>query len=287
MLRDRSIYYQNEILIKMKKSLQISLLVISFCGLISMSGCRPDDLVDLGEKADASFTMTPIAGRVNTYLLQSTSVNAFGYQWDKGNGSFVKGIQNDTAYFPLKGTYKVNLRAFGRGGYDTASQSVVIAVDDILNNATFKLLTAKSWKLNPADGANSIVVGTEGNPSQYFGGGALADCQKDDVYTFTTGLKLTYNANGATFNGGNIAPNFTCGDNRSYTDVSFTFEPGVAAGSAGLATITLPGAIPTQFIGVTDISSNNYRIISISATAMVLRSGTAAQTVHQFKFIAQ
>jgi len=271
----------------MKKSVQISLLVVSFCGLISMGGCSPDDLVDLGEKADASFTMTPIAGKVNTYLLQSTSLNAFGYQWDKGNGNFVKGIQNDTAYFPLKGSYKVQLRAFGRGGYDTATQSVVIAVDDILNNATFKLLTAKSWKLNPADGANAIIVGTEGNPGQYFGGGALADCQKDDVYTFTTGLKLTYNSNGATFNGGNIAPNFTCGDNRSYADVSFTFEPGVAAGSAGLATITLPGAIPTQFIGVTDISSNNYRIISISATAMVLRSGTAAQTVHQFKFIAQ
>jgi PKD repeat protein len=254
--------------------------------LLTQAGCKPEPPVDLGEKAKASFTMTPVAGRVNTFLLTSTSQSAFGYQWDKGTGSFIKGKAIDTAYFPLRGTYRVNLRAFGRGGYDTASQSVVIDVDDILSNPTFQMLTARSWKLNPAAGANAIIVGTEGNPAQYFGGGALADCQIDDVYTFTTGLKLTYNANGATFNGGNIAPNFACGTNRSYSNLSYTFAPGVTGG-AGIATITLPGAVPDNFIGVTDISSNFYRIISISATSMVLRSGTTTQTVHQFKFIPQ
>lgn len=249
-------------------------------------GCSPESESDLGTRATASFTVAPVSGKVNTFALQSTSQNAFGYQWDKGTGAFAKGNQMDTAYFPLKGTYTVKLRAFGRGGYDSTAQTVSVTVDDILNNPQFKLLTAKSWKLNPDAGANAIVVGTEANPSQYFGGGPLADCQKDDVYTFTTALKLNYSANGATFNGGNLAPNFTCGTDRSYSNVSFTFAPGTTAG-AGLATITLPGAIPTNFIGVTDISSNNYRIISISSTAMVLRSGTASETVHQFKFIAQ
>ena len=254
-------------------------------GATLFNGCKPDADGVLGDKAHASFTMAPVAGKVNTYALQSTSTGAFGFQWDKGNGNFVKGSQADTAYFPLKGTYKVQLRAFGRGGYDTASQSVAIAVDDIVNNPNFKLLVAHGWKLNPADG--SIIVGTEGNPAQYFGGGGIADCQKDDIYTFTTALKLNYNSNGSTFNGGNIAPNFNCGADRSYSDVSFTFEPSVPAGAAGIATITLPGTIPNQFIGVTDISSNYYRIISISATAMVLRSGKTNETVHQFKFIAQ
>lgn len=254
--------------------------------LLAQAGCRPEPVSELGTKAKASFTMTPVAGRVNTYLLTSTSENAFGYQWDKGTGSFVKGKAIDTAYFPLQGTYRVNLRAFGRGGYDTASQSVVISVDDILSNPVFQMLTAKTWKLNPAAGANAIIVGTEGNPGQYFGGGALADCQVDDTYNFTTGLQLTYTANGATFNGGNIAPNFNCGTDRSYANLAYTFTPGVTAG-AGIATITLPGAVPANFIGVTDISSNFYRIISISATAMVLRSGTTTETVHQFKFIAQ
>jgi hypothetical protein len=261
--------------------------LVALATVTLITGCSPDKEGELGIPADASFTMTPVPNRVNTYALQSTSTNAWGYQWDKGTGSFVKGKQADTAYFPLKGNYKVQLRAFGRGGYDTASQSVTITVDDIQNNPTFKLLVAKSWKLNPADGANAIIVGTEANPAQYFGGGALADCQKDDVYTFTNALKLNYNSNGATFNGGNIAPNFSCGNDRSYNNVSFTFDPGVPAGAAGIASITLPGAVLPNFIGVTDVSSNNYRIISISGTTMVLRSGTPAETVHQFKFTAQ
>jgi PKD repeat protein len=255
--------------------------------LIFSSGCTPASTKDLGIPAsEVSFTMTPVAGRVNTYLLSANATNAFSWQWDKANGAgFKNGKQTDTAYFALKGNYTVRLRAFGRGGYDTAAQSVTITVDDIVNNPNFKLLTAKSWKLNPADGANAIIVGTDANPAQYFGGGALADCQKDDVYTFTTGLKLNYASNGATFNGGNIAPNFNCGSDRSYSDVPFTFTLGGESGA--IATITIPGAVPDQFIGVTDISSNTYRIMSISANAMVLRSGTAAQTVHQFKFVAQ
>jgi hypothetical protein len=255
-----------------------------FAFVLVLIGCTPEDTGDLGTKATASFTMTPVSGRVNTYLLTSTSQNAYGFQWDKGNGSFVKGKEVDTAYFPVKGNYTVKLRAFGRGGYDSTAQSVSVTIDDILNNAQFKLLTAKSWKLDP-NASNPIVVGTENNPSEYFGGGALADCQKDDVYTFGTNFKLTYNANGATFNAGNIAPNYTCSGDRSYTNVDYTFEPGTSGG-AGLATIRLTGAVPAQFIGVTDISSNVYRIISISANAMVLRSGTPGQTVHQFRFVA-
>ncbi len=117
-------------------------------------------------------------------------------------------------------------------------------------------------------------------------GGGLDNCQLDDVYTFSSDLKLTYNANGATFNAGNISPNYTCATDRSYSNVAINFNPAVPAGSAGIASITVPGAVPDRFIGVTDVSSNNYRIISISDTEMVLRSGTASETVHQFKFVA-
>jgi PKD repeat protein len=266
----------------MKKTLRTSIYALIISSLAIY--CSPDKTGELGVKPTASFTVTPVANRVNTYLLQSTSVGAFGYQWDKGNGSFVKGKQVDTAYFPLKGTYTVKLRAFGRGGFDSTAQTVNITVDDILNNATFKLLTAKSWKFDPNPGA--IIVGTEANPGQYFGGGALADCQLDDVYTFSTDMKLTYNANGATFNAGNVAPAFTCGADRSYTNLTYTFSPSVSGG-AGIAGIQITGTPPTNFIGVTDVSSNNYRIISITPTTMVLRSGTPSETVHQFKMIAQ
>ena len=251
------------------------------------SGCSPDKVKDLGEPPTASFTITPVAGKPNTYALASTSEGTWGYSWDKGTGVFTKGAALDTAYFPTKGVKTVKLRAFGPGGSAMAEQTVDVAADDLLNIPQFVLLTAHAWKLDPADGANAVIVGTESNPGQYFAGGGLADCQKDDVYTFSTDLTMSYAANGSTFNAGNISPNYTCGPDRSYSNFTFGYAPSVPSGSAGIGLITLNAGVPDKFIGVTDISSNNYRIISISATEMVLRSGTASETVHQFKFVAQ
>jgi len=272
---------------KCKKPTSLSFLHSLFFStmlVLLAAGCTPDKGGPLGQKATASFKISAVPGKVNTYALESTSTGAFAFQWKKGTGDFKKGNALDTAYFPVKGTYSIQLRAFGRGGYDTAAQSVTIDVDDIQNNPNFQLLVSTPWKLNAGDPA-PIIVGTDGNPGQYFGGGALADCQKDDVYTFTNDLKLKYEAHGQTFNAGNIAPNYTCGTDRSYSNVPFTFEPGVPAGAAGIVSITIPGNVPDHFIGVTDVSSNNYRIISISASSLVLRSGTPSETVHQFKFI--
>jgi hypothetical protein len=146
---------------------------------------------------------------------------------------------------------------------------------------------SKTWKLNPANGANSIIVGTESDPAQYFPGGPLEpNCQTDDTYTFSAADKISYNANGSTFNGANIAPNFNCGADRSYNNIAFTFS--APTGSvAGLATIQLPSVPPTVFIGTTDVPSENvYRIISITPTKMTLRAGNGSGTIFQFKFIA-
>jgi PKD repeat protein len=155
-------------------------------------------------------------------------------------------------------------------------------IKDILTGGS-----SRSWKLDASTGANAIVVGTEGNPSEYYGGGPLEpNCQVDDVYTFSAGNTLNYNANGSTFNGGNIAPNYNCGDDRSF-NANFTFGP-VTGGYEGLATITLPGAPPLNFIGTTDIPTDNiYRIIEITPTRMLLRAGSGSGTVFQFKFVRQ
>lgn len=253
-------------------------------------GCEEKD-AELGAPPTASFKVTPIAGKANKYLLESSSQNAFRYQWDKGAGQGLQaGLATDTAYFLKKGTYDVKLYAYGNGGYDVATEKITVDQDDlspILNNPTFKLLTAHPWKLDASSSA-PIIVGTEANPAQYFGGGSLAGCQIDDVYTFAfvnNDFKVSYNANGSTFNAGNIAPNYSCGADRSYSNVSFIFSP--TATGAGIASFTLPGTPPTNFIGVTDIASNNFRIISISATEMVLRAGKPNETVFQFRFVAQ
>ena len=157
-------------------------------------------------------------------------------------------------------------------------------IKDLLTGGTL----GRTWKLDPTPGANAVIVGTEANPSAYFGGGALEPtCQTDDAYTFTTANKITYNANGATFNGGNVTPNYNCGLDRSYSNLSYTFSA-TTGGVAGLATIQIPGVPPTIFIGTTDVPNENvYRIIDITATKMTLRAGNGTNTVFQFKFIAQ
>ncbi len=162
----------------------------------------------------------------------------------------------------------------------------VLTLADIKDLLTGGAL-GRTWKLDPTPGANAIIVGTEANPGTYFPGGAIDPCQVDDGYTFTTANKITYNANGSTFNGGNIAPNYNCGADRSYTNLNYTFSA-TTGGVAGLATITIPGAPPTIFIGTTDVPSENvYRIIDITSTKMTLRAGNGTNTVFQFKFIAQ
>ena len=157
-------------------------------------------------------------------------------------------------------------------------------IKDLLTGGTL----GRTWKLDPSPGANAIIVGTEANPSAYFGGGALEPtCQTDDAYTFTTANKITYNANGSTFNGGNVTPNYNCGSDRSYSNISYTFTA-TTGGVAGLATIQIPGLPPTIFIGTTDVPNENlYRIIDITSTKMTLRAGNGTNTVFQFKFIAQ
>jgi PKD repeat protein len=145
--------------------------------------------------------------------------------------------------------------------------------------------SGKSWKFDATPGANAIIVGTENNPSEYFAGGPLADCQTDDVYTFNPSNALTYNANGSTFNGGNIAPNYNCGDNRSYNTI-FTFGA-TTGGVAGVASILLTGAPLPYFIGTTDVPDNTYRIIEITPTKMTLRAGSGSGTVFQFKMVSQ
>ncbi len=160
----------------------------------------------------------------------------------------------------------------------------VLTINDIRDILTGGNGNSKKWKLDPAPGANAIIVGTEGSPSQYFSGGPLdTNCQSDDGYTFS-GTNVIYNANGATFNGGNIAPNYNCGADRSF-NVAYTYGP-TTGGVAGLATITLPGVPPANFIGTTDVPNENvYRIIDISATKLTLRAGNGSGTVFQFKFI--
>ena len=180
--------------------LTIPVLFISLFSAVFVS-CKYD-LKDLGPKPKASFTVTPITGQVNKYLLTSTSENSFRWDWDKGlGGGYVQGKQIDTAYYPDAGTYTVKLFVFGQSGIDSTSQQVVVAADDPAALTPFKILTGNSsrrWKLAPEAGA--LWIGPD--PSTTWWQNGLGDvtsrsCMFNDEYTFIkTNKVLTYDSKG-------------------------------------------------------------------------------------------
>jgi len=160
------------------------------------------DVRELSPKPAASFTVTPVAGQVNRYLLTSTSTNGFRYDWDKGVGTFSQGKQVDTVYFPDKGDYTVKLLVYGHSGMDSASQVVKVANDDPAAITPFKILTgnsSKKWKLAPEAGA--LLIGPSDFSAVWWQNN-VADvtsraCLFNDEYTFTkTGSVMTFDSKG-------------------------------------------------------------------------------------------
>lgn len=187
----------------MKKYISINSLLIAAIILALpafMSSCKYD-VSELGPKAKAAFTVTPVSGQVNKYALASTSQNAFIYEWDKGTGTFVRGTDKDTVYFPDKGTYKVRLLAYGPGGIDSTTQTITVANDDPAAITPFKILTnnsSKTWKLAPQAGA--LWIGPS-DYSQTWWANSLADvstrsCLFNDELTFSKDGKFVMNMKG-------------------------------------------------------------------------------------------
>lgn len=154
------------------------------------AACTPDiDEVELGTKpTNADFSITPIEGKTNTYLL-TAQIEAATFQWDKGNG-FKTGNKIDTAYFPQAGTYTVKMNAFTQGGMVTAENTVTVAENDpeagcfgdeiaLLSGCgesqTWVLAGAGSLLVAPAEGSD--VWWSLDNPE-------ARPCIMNDEYTF-------------------------------------------------------------------------------------------------------
>ncbi|MBK6264339.1 PKD domain-containing protein [Marivirga sp. S37H4] len=118
------------------KKLDIKLRIKSFVvlGLLLIGiSCTPENEdLSLGQKAEAAFTVEAIEGMRNTYLLNSSTHNAFLYEWDLGTGAEpFAGGQTDTAFFEDKGSYTVTLTTLSAGGHSTSSEEVEVATDAV------------------------------------------------------------------------------------------------------------------------------------------------------------
>lgn len=110
------------------------LLCIATTGLYT--ACTPDEFGDgngLGDpNVNAAFTVTPVSGKLNTYLVNASVDDVVGFKWDFGDGagSFA-GPSIDTIFYPDAGDYAIILTAIGRGGLtSTAVNTVSVETSD-------------------------------------------------------------------------------------------------------------------------------------------------------------
>lgn len=157
-----------------------------------LPGCSPQESFgDIGQKPKAAFTVTPITGKVNTYLLTSTTPGGFYFRWNIGLGGKGRtGRQVDTAYYPEKGDYTIQLIVMSDGGIDSTTMKVTVAADDPNGCAGRKaLLTGcdtRTWVLDQP-GGGALWVGDPGGGQWWASGPADVTgrpCSFNDEYTF-------------------------------------------------------------------------------------------------------
>lgn len=280
----------------MKKNTILFFIAFSVLSITFLS-CKKYEVRSLDSKPVASFSVTPISGQVNKYLLSSTSQNTFRYDWDKADGSgYVKGKAVDTVYFPDKGAYTVKLLAFGHSGIDSASAIINVANDDPAALTPLKMLTGNStrtWKLAPE--SNSLFIGPP-DFSQTWWGNSVADvtsrsCLFNDEYTFVkAGSVVQYNSKNDFYvdeEGGNPWPSgmpaVGCYANSAIpaqfqawvNSANFTFEvignnKLKLNGTGAHLGLYKAGTPPDAALGA-PASSVTYDIVSITPTRLVVK----------------
>ncbi|MCB0426183.1 MAG: hypothetical protein KDD20_08535 [Mangrovimonas sp.] len=119
--------------IKIKVS-QYILIVFGFLGMVFLTACQPEDSFENNGLTDydvnAAFTITPIEGAVNRYLLAGETQNVLKNLWNTGDGNFV-GSTDEEIYLPDAGIYTISHTAIGRGGAtNTITQELVVDSPD-------------------------------------------------------------------------------------------------------------------------------------------------------------
>ena len=240
------------------------------------------EVKDLIAKPVASFTVTPVSGVPNKYVLTSTSQNSFRYDWDKATGSFTTGKAIDTVYFAYMGSYTVKLLVYGQSGMDSSSQVINVTANDPTACVGTPLgfitsCTAKKWKLDPDAAAYKVGPGPNDGSwwSNNFGDVAARSCEFNDEYTFTFSAARTFTYdNKVDFYGDGYLGNNSnaCQPSSNYTAVqapwgsgtfTYTFTPGAGIASLGQLTVTGLGA----HIGLQKVR-NGGEVTSGPATAI-------------------
>ncbi|MBW1654439.1 hypothetical protein [Flavobacterium quisquiliarum] len=190
----------------------VSLMLVLALG--TLNSC--DDSVDTNPltatDVDASFTITPVEGAMNTFLLSAQTKGVILSKWDTGDGASV-GKMNQVISLPDAGTYTITHTAIGAGvATGTASKQIVVEKTDpakgnLVQGGTFATAADQAkWtnaKLSPSGaafwsfGANGATIYSPGGWAQE-GLYQAIEVVKDREYTVDmtvscpSGLKETF-----------------------------------------------------------------------------------------------
>jgi PKD repeat protein len=178
-----------------------ALLALVVASIASLSGCTPDNKSEnLGPLPTASFTVTPLAGKVNTWVATSTTKGAFQWEWDLGLGSGpTLGGESDTLFYDSAGVYRLTLTAFGHGGFDTTSQLIEVDSNAPLVNVLVNpsLTTDSGWTILNTGGTQTTIAFTpqglnfSNAPNSGTNGGVYQAVQVQAGITYTFSATVT------------------------------------------------------------------------------------------------
>lgn len=121
------------------KILKAGTVVLGLLAAGAHFGCRPEKFQGEGnglttKNFDASFTVTPVSGKPNYYVLKADPTGVQSVQWDLGDGGGLNpGKMVDTVFYPDAGTYTVSMQALAYigGATKTSSpQTINVATSD-------------------------------------------------------------------------------------------------------------------------------------------------------------
>ena len=167
----------------------------------STVACSDEYEQELGPRPTGSFTVEPLAGKTNTYVLTSEVTDGFRYQWDVGEG-FVEGAMRDTVYFPEEGKYAVKMRAMTRSGHALSTDTVVVPTTDP-TACVIKLFGCDGSKTWVLDGVGSMWIGPVDESQTWWvlkeEDLAARACNMNDEFTFHEDGTFVYDNKGDFF----------------------------------------------------------------------------------------
>lgn len=114
----------------LKCSLSLAALMLVFGGCTREGD---DETYSPDVPLTASFTVTPVAGSANKFVITNTTQGSVGARWDYGKGTGLNmGKMVDTVFYPDAGSYTLKMQALSKRGnlYDAQPKDVTVNVSD-------------------------------------------------------------------------------------------------------------------------------------------------------------